>query len=277
MSEMTFTNGGVSLPGTNLPITGLPSTGLIPSDPTSVSQWIGLGSGTGSSSSSVFQVPVGPPQPQMVANNPDIPYISTYTTQDVTPTKTNQEIQEEVLTLQAVDPEGYKNFEDALSKSGYNSLDDLLYGASLAGQPWEEFLYQRASSGLFNDGSGSGGPTTTVTTNLSNRGQAYSTANPEFERGLGRQMSTDEVTEFQDTLNQFEKANPYVTNSGRGYSKTTGGFNPAELTRSFVEGQEDYAESQVASNFLGVLDRILEDPSNRPGPDLQERMARSGY
>jgi len=68
-----------------------------------------------------------------------------------------------------------------------------------------------------------------------------------------------------------------VTTSGRGFSKTTGGFDPAELARSYVQGQEDYAESQVASNFLGVLDRILADPSNRPGPDLQERMSRMGY
>lgn len=275
MSEMIFTNGGVVLPGTNL----LP-TATLPANLLDSNDWVNLRPTTGGSSSGsgVFMVPVGPPQTVGTDTfvNPDAPYISKWDgIRTEVPTMTNQEIQEDILTLQAVDPEGYKKFEDALSKSGYNSLDDLLYGASLAGQPWEEFLYQRASSGLFNDGSG--GPTTTVTTNLSNRGQAYSTANPEFERGLGRQMSTDEVTEFQKTLNQFEKANPYVTNSGRGYSKTTGGFNPAELTRSFVEGQEDYAESQVASNFLGILDRILEDPSNRPGPDLQERMARSGY
>ena len=126
------------------------------------------------------------------------------------------------------------------------------------------------SAGLFGGG-GSGGPTTTVTTNESNRGQAYQTINPQFEQGLGRQITADELTEFRDMLNKFERENPYITNSGRGYSKTTGGFNPAELSKAFVQGQEGYAEAQVAMNFMGVLDKILKNPDSL-GETLQERM-----
>jgi len=179
------------------------------------------------------------------------------------------------LEMKATDPKQYKDFLDLMDKSGYDDVDEMLQGAALAKQDVNEFLTSRADMGLF--GSGSGGPTTTVTTNESNRGQAFTTVNPQFEAGLGRQVNPDEVADFQKTLNQFERANPYVTTSGRGFSKTTGGFNPAELARSYVQGQEDYAESQVASNFLGVLDGILADPRNRPGPDLQERMSRMGY
>lgn len=272
---MTITfnpNGSVSLPNPQLAMGNF-------SDP---NYWAGLqgaGGATGGSSN-VFNVPIG--KPQTVGTNtfvlPEAPYISKYdAVRTEVPTQTNEEIKQGLLLQQAEDPEGYKAFLEAMSKSGYSDVDDMLYGAALVGEDWQEFLYRRASSGLFGDGGGGGGPTTTVTTNISNTGQAFNTVNPEFERGLGRGIGTDELKDFQKTLNSFERDNPYVTTSGTGFSKTTGGFNPSELVSSYVRGQEDYAESQVAMNFMGVLDRILKDPSSQPGPDLQERMERSGY
>jgi hypothetical protein len=238
------------------------------------------GASGASGGSTLFNVPIGPPQTVGTDTflNPDAPYISKWDgIRTETPTMTNQQIAQDLAMKHARDPEAQVAFEEALSRSGYGSLDEVLYAASLAQEPWEEFLYQRASSGLFGGGGGSGGPTTTVTTNISNRGQAYNTINPSFERGLGRQIDEEGLGEFKETLNAFEEENPYVTNSGRGFSKTTGGFDPSEMVRSYVEGQDDYAESQVAMNFLGVLDNILKDPSNRPGADLQERMAGAGY
>ena len=253
---------------------GMPQGGF--GDPSTWMQAAGQVVGS-SSSSKVFNVPVGPVEirPSSGLANQITGSLDPVSTFEFQPTKTNEKIKGELLLMEASDPQAYKDFQDDLKKSGYSSVDDLLYGAMLVGRDWEEFLDERASSGMFGDGSG--GPTTTVTTNESNRGQAFQTINPQFEAGLGRQVNPDEVADFQETLNQFERANPYVTTSGRGFSKTTGGFNPAELARSYVQGQEDYAESQVASNFLGVLDGILADPSNRPGPDLQERMSRMGY
>lgn len=237
------------------------------------------GASGASGGSTLFMVPIGPPQTVGTDTwmNPDAPYISKWDgVRTEIPTMTNQQIAQDLAMKHARDPEAQVAFDEALSRSGYGSLDEVLYAASLAEQPWEDFLYQRASSGLFGGG-GSGGPTTTVTTNISNRGQAYNTINPSFERGLGRQIDEEGLGEFQKTLNAFEKENPYVTTSGKGFSKTTGGFDPSEMVRSYVEGQDDYAESQVAINFLGVLDNILKDPSNRPGSDLQERMAGAGY
>lgn len=276
--SITFNeNGTVSVPRAG---------SVLPNNLTDPNAWAGLQpTGGGTTSGSVFNVPFGPPKqfteyvpfsegPLQGQFIPGISAAQQVTRRD---TKTNQQIEQEILLTKATDPEAYKKFEDALENSGYSNLDDLLYGAALADQDWEEFLYSRASSGLFGSGGGGGGPTTTVTTNISNRGQAYDAINPQFERGLGRSIGTDELTDFRKTLNKFEKANPYVTNSGRGYSKTTGGFDSSELVRSYVEGQDDYAESQVASNFLGVLDRILQDPNNQPGPDLQTRMDRAGY
>ena len=254
---------------------GMPQGGF--GDPSTWLQAAGQVVGS-SSSSNVFTVPTGPVEirpssglANQITGSLDPLGPSTFQHQ---PMKTNEDIKGELLLIEASDPQAYKDFQEKLKRSGYSSVDDLLYGAKLVGRDWNEFLNERASSGMFGDGSG---PTTTVTTNESNRGQAFTTVNPQFEAGLGRQVRPDEVADFQETLNQFERANPYVTTSGRGFSKTTGGFNPAELARSYVQGQEDYAESQVASNFLGVLDGILADPSNRPGPDLQERMSRMGY
>jgi len=222
---------------------------------------------------SVFNVPVGPVYTTGTNTfvNPDAPYISKYDARRQEQlTKTNVEIKNELLKIKATDPEAYKQFEKDMERSGYDSVDDMLYGAHLAQMDVNEFLQERVNSGLFGGG-GSGGPTTTVTTNESNRGQAYQTVNPQFEQGLGRQITADELTEFRDMLNKFERENPYITNSGRGYSKTTGGFNPAELSQAFVQGQEGYAEAQVAMNFMGVLDKILKNPEGL-GETLQERM-----
>lgn len=284
---MTITfnpNGSVSLPN--------PTLGNVPmlvGNPTDMSSWMQLqptGSATGGPSNA-FMVPVGKPQPTTTYKQFDqpanrlgetfIPGISAAETVMAPPTQTNEQIKNGLLLQQAEDPEGYKTFLEAMKNSGYSDVDDMLYGAALVGEDWQEFLYRRASSGLFGDGGGGGGPTTTVTTNISNTGQAFNTVDPEFQRGLGRGIGTDELKDFRKTLNQFERDNPYVTTSGTGFSKTTGGFNPSELVSSYVRGQEDYAESQVAMNFLGVLDRVLKDPSSQPGPDLQERMERSGY
>lgn len=237
-----------------------------------------------SSGGSVFQVPTGPPEPTVTYKPFDsgpmegefIPGISAPQTVMMPPTMSNQEIAAKLAMEHAKNPQAQVDFEEALARSGYGSLDELLYGASLAQQPWEEFLTQRVSSGLFGP-EGSGGPTTTVTTNISNRGQAYNTVDREFEAGLGRGINPEELTDFKKTLNAFERENPYVTTSGRGFSKTTGGFDPSEMVNTYVRGQEDYAEAQTAMNFMGVLDRILKDPTNQPGPDLQERMDRAGY
>ena len=277
---ITFTeNGGVSLSTPTIDFSG--ATG-------GSAWWMQTAAavgGAGTSSGQTFNVPIGPPVPTIgykpfdspvnAAGDMFIPGISASQTTMVPPTKTNEEIKLELLKLQALDINAYKDFEDAMAESGYDDVDAMLYGAALAQQPWEEHLAQRVASGVY--AKGGGGPTTTVTTNVSNRGAAMQTINPAFERGLGRSVGYDEITDFKKTLNKFERANPYVTNSGKGYSTTTGGFNPAELARSYVEGQDDYAESQVASTFLGVLDRILDDPNNNAGPDLQERMSRAGY
>ena len=270
--DFSGTGQGAAVPATP----GLPYGGFDQAQ--SVAFWTQVaGQVVGSSSSgNVFNVPTGPVEirPSSGLANQITGSLDPVSTFEFQPTKTNEEIKQRLLLIEASDPQEYKDFQEKLKRSGYSSVDDLLYGATLVGRDWNEFLDERASSGMFDDGSG---PTTTVTTNESNRGQAFTTVNPQFEAGLGRQVRPDEVADFQETLNQFERANPYVTTSGRGFSKTTGGFNPAELARSYVQGQEDYAESQVASNFLGVLDGILADPSNRPGPDLQERMSRMGY
>jgi len=269
--DFTGTGQGLSLTGTNF-------ESKVDEFNRKFREATGMNSGSVGSDPTEFAVPVGPGR--MVGTdtfvNPDAPYISLYDARrEVFPKTANTEIKQKLLEMKATDPKQYKDFLDLMDKSGYDDVDEMLQGAALAKQDVNEFLTSRADMGLF--GSGSGGPTTTVTTNESNRGQAFTTVNPQFEAGLGRQVNPDEVADFQKTLNQFERANPYVTTSGRGFSKTTGGFNPAELARSYVQGQEDYAESQVASNFLGVLDGILADPRNRPGPDLQERMSRMGY
>ena len=266
--SIDFTGAGQGVTTPTTPISGfhemLGAKGITPQTASPV----------GGGASDVFSVPVGPKQIIKTDTfvNPDAPYISKYWAagQEIFPTMTNVQIKQKLLELNANDPEAYKDFLKDMERSGYDSVDDMLYGAVLAQKDVNEFLKERVDSGLFGGG-GSGGPTTTVTTNESNRGQAYQTANPQFEQGLGRQITADELTEFRDMLNKFERDNPYITNSGRGYSKTTGGFNPAELSKSFVQGQEDYAESQVAMNFMGVLDKILKNPDDL-GETLQERM-----
>lgn len=177
---------------------------------------------------------------------------------------------EKIYEIEATDPESYEILTDALKDSGYTSWEALGRGAALAGQEWQSFLFDRAQMKL-GSGGGGGGPTTTVSYDLSSESESYRTANPYFSQGLGRNMNAKENREFQKVLNQFQKENPTITTSGRGYSNSKGGFDPTQLAMGYVKGQENYAETQVATSFMSVLDSVLKNPQSL-GQTLQERM-----
>jgi hypothetical protein len=175
-----------------------------------------------------------------------------------------------IYEIEATQPETYEVLTDMLKDSGYTSWESLGRGAALAGMDWQDFLVGRADMKL-GRGGGGGGPTTTVSYDLSSESESYRTANPYFSQGLGRNMSAKENREFQKVLNQFQKENPTITTSGRGYSNSKGGFDPTQLAMGYVKGQENYAETQVATSFMSVLDSVLKNPQSL-GQTLQERM-----
>lgn len=114
-------------------------------------------------------------------------------------------------------------------------------------------------------GAAAGGTETRTQISLTNRGGAKALLNHVFQAKLGRAVTEDEVTAFQNALNTQEKANPKVstgTGSADGSSSSvtdTGGIDPEQYAQDYLmaeKGAEANARTVGVDYFQAALNAI---------------------
>lgn len=174
----------------------------------------------------------------------------------------------ELAKLDANDPAAYKEKEDLLKKTRFNSWEDFFDSASFSDMPWEEYLVYRAETDdrLYGSGGG-GGPFSQTSTQvtLSSESEAARIIDSAFTEYLGRTATDEEVTAWQEALNAAQRANP-VTSTTTGYrgsntstsnTVTETGFDPARFAREYSQSQEGFAERFAGLTFMGAIDRMI--------------------
>lgn len=161
---------------------------------------------------------------------------------------------------------GFTSLEEALTAA---SMDDMKetrdyrqYWAERAQNPYiQELVAERRR-----DGRGGGGPSTTRSVSLSSESQAAAMLDQAFTSYLGRTATDEEVSTWQELLNEAQRANPTVNRvvPGGGVTNvtTSGGFDPTRFAREYAQSQEGYAERYAALNFMNSLDRVLSGSRN---------------
>ena len=90
-----------------------------------------------------------------------------------------------------------------------------------------------------------------------------------FRSEMGQEGTQTQVDAYTKAVNAAAAKSPSVTTgvttTAPGVSntvqKSTTGFDPTEFARNFVKSQPQYAENFVASNAMGLISKLLNDPN----------------
>lgn len=138
------------------------------------------------------------------------------------------------------------------SAAGYYAAGKKISPEALAGLVFDP---KKGRGGGGGPGSPGGGPLTTRSTNLTNRGEAKRLLDELFKDKLGRGVNESEVSGFLSKLNSAQRANPSVTtqkmnaDGSVATSSTTGGMDPVQFGQDYVMSQKG---GEVNARTVGV-------------------------
>lgn len=143
------------------------------------------------------------------------------------------------------------------SAAGYYGAGKKISPEVLAGMVFNPKKGRGGGGGGSGPGPGQpgGGPLTTRSTNLTNRGEAKRLLDELFKDKLGRGVNESEVSGFLAKLNSAQRANPSVTtqqmnaDGSGGTTSTTGGMDPVQFGQDYVMSQKG---GEVNARTVGV-------------------------
>lgn len=115
------------------------------------------------------------------------------------------------------------------------------------------------TTGSGGGGGGGGSNTSSVRTWTTEQAKVY--AETAFQNAIGRAPTQQELLSFRTHLNNAELANPTTTTYSGTSSKTTGGLDEAQFTKTQAELHPEYAGYQKATTYFDAMMNTLSGPA----------------
>lgn len=155
-------------------------------------------------------------------------------------------------------------FSDSLLTSYNDAIGKAQYQAQQLGQPFDKKFFEAyMAREIEGSAGGTGGPSTTIQTNISTPDQVKALVDAVMRDQAGRAASAAEVKKYTKMVQEKQRRNPTVTtitSSGSGQSavSTTGGFNAQQYLIDQVAGTDEAKANKVLGyyeTFMNALGR----------------------